>query len=74
MKAVYDVKKNNPDYFIILRNFLLSVLIITGIATLIIATQYSGDKALRQIEGQGFPTVNYEDIKNSCINFFGVLK
>ncbi len=69
-----DVKKNNRDFFIILKNFLLSVFLLMGIAVLIIATQYSGDKAQKQIEGQGFPTVNYEEVKNSCINFFDMLK
>lgn len=74
MKAVNDVKNSNQDFLVILKNFLLSVFIFMGIAVLIIATQYSGDKAQKQIEGQGFPTVSYEEVKNSCINFFGVLK
>ncbi len=68
------MKKNNRDFYEILKNFLFSVFILMSIAALVIATQYAGDKAQFQIEGEGFEKVNYEEIKNSCINFFGMLK
>lgn len=67
-------KNNNQDFYVILKNFLFSVFILMSIAVLIIATQYAGDKAQFQIEGEGYEKVDYEELKNSCINFFGVVK
>ena len=53
---------------------LFSVFVLMCIAALICASQYAGDKSKTQLEGSGFQRVYYEDIKNSCINFFGMLK
>lgn len=67
-------KRNNSDIYKIIRNFLLFIFLLTCAAMLIIGTQYAGDKAQYQLEGTRFETISYEDIKNSCINFFSVLK
>lgn len=67
-------KNNNTDIIRILRNFFITVLVISGIAILIAATQYAGDKTQKQLKGSGFETVFAEEIKNSCINFFNMLK
>ena len=74
MKVWDRMKKYDPTFLKVLKNFLFSVFVLMCIAALICASQYAGDKSKTQLEGSGFERVYYEDIKNSCINFFGMLK
>ena len=68
------MKRNMEENYRIILNFLIPVLLSVCAAVLISGTQYAGDKAQFQITGKEYERISYEEIKNSCINFFDVIK
>lgn len=68
------MKRNNSDVYKILKNFLLFIFFLVCIAVLITGTQHAGDSAEYQLKGTRYERIALEDIKNSCITFFDVIK
>ncbi|MBQ9946689.1 MAG: hypothetical protein IJO68_09225 [Clostridia bacterium] len=66
--------RKNTDIYIIIKNFLLIIFIFICAAVLIIGTQYAGDSASYQLQGTKYERISTEEIKNSCISFFDMLK
>lgn len=68
------MKKNNTDVYKIIKNFLLFIFFLMCAAVLITGTQHAGDSAEYQLSGTRYERITADDIKNSCITFFDVLK
>lgn len=58
----------------IFRRFFMTVFLLSSLAVLFIAVIYAGNKTNFMLEGKGFQVITSEDIKNSCIIFFSMLK
>lgn len=67
----YDDKTGTKAIF---RRFFMTLFLLTSLAALFTAVIYAGNETKSMLEGKGFTTITAEDIKNSCIIFFGMLK
>lgn len=68
------MKRNKEEQYRIILNFLLPVLLAVSVAVLFSGTQYAGDKAHFQITGEEYERIYFEEVKNSCIYFFDMIK
>ncbi len=67
-------KKDNSDKYKEAKNFLLIIFTVMAVLIVYTGADTLTDKASFQLDGTRSERFFFEDIKNSCINFFGMLK
>lgn len=68
------MKGYNTDSYKIIRNFLMLVFMIFCAVLLITGTMQAEDKALYQLEGTKYERLTANDVKNSCISLWDMIK